>query len=57
MERDCGAITDMFHRNGIFILNNSGKREYQERTGNQDIARTLHGEPIVNTIWKSIPPS
>lgn len=55
MERDCGVIIDMFHRNVIFILNNSEKREYQERTGNQDITMMLHGEPIMNTVRKSIP--
>ena len=45
----------MFHRDVIFILNNSEKREYEQMTGNQDIAVMLHGEPIANTIWKSIP--
>jgi len=37
----------MFHRNLIFLLNNSEKREYQESAGNWDIAMMLHGEPNV----------
>lgn len=55
MERDCGIIIHMFHKNVIFILNNSEKREYQERTGNQDITMMLYGEPIMKMMWKILP--
>lgn len=44
---------DVFHRNVIFLLNNSEERKDQEGTRNENITMMLHGEPSMNMIWKS----